>query len=79
MSRSKENISSSIRTNFIRYLYQEGQRQGIHKAPNFYSELIKFIDTPEGQEAFDKFNQIHPRRLGITVSAASSFLFKRAF
>ncbi|CAB4152090.1 hypothetical protein UFOVP685_34 [uncultured Caudovirales phage] len=78
MSRSKENISYETRSHFIRYLYQEGQRKGAHKDPNFYPELIKFVDTTEGQDAFIKFSRIDQRRVGIPVQSAPQ-LIKRAF
>jgi hypothetical protein len=78
MSRSKENIFSSSKSHFIRYLYLEGQRQGVHKDPTFYPSIIKFIETPEGQAAFEKFNHIDPKRFGITITSTPQII-KRAF
>lgn len=78
MSGSKENYNKATRSDYIRYLYREGQRQDIQKNPNFYSEIIKFVDTPEGQESLKKFIQLDPYILGITKSRPSH-LIKRAF
>lgn len=78
MSRSKENIYSLKESDYVRYLYQEGQRQGIHKNPLFYPELIKFVHSPEGQESFEKFICLNPKKVGVTVCHATN-PFKRAF
>jgi hypothetical protein len=78
MSRSKENYFNPQKSHFIRYLYQEGQRQGVDKNPNFYSELIKFVNTPEGQASFEQFKSIDPYRLGICVQSTPQII-NRAF
>ncbi len=59
MSRSKENHSQLSHQDYIRYLYQEGVRKGIHKKSNFYSELIKFVNSSQGQEGFNKFINLY--------------------
>ncbi len=78
MSGSKENYNQATRSDYIRYLYREGQRQGIQNNPNFYSEIIKFVDSPEGQESLKKFIQLDPESLGISPSRPSHVI-KRAF
>jgi hypothetical protein len=78
MSSSKENPILLNRTDYIRYLQQEGQRKGIHKSPNFYSELIKFINSPQGQEGLNKFIHLNPKRVGVTVISSIN-PFRRAF
>ena len=74
----KENHSSITKNDYIHYLYQEGLRKGIHKNPNFYSEIIKFVNSSEGQEGFDKFICLDPKRVGVAVSSIKSTL-RRAF
>lgn len=78
MSRSKENHSQLSHQDYIRYLYQEGVRKGIHKKSNFYSELIKFVNSSQGQEGFNKFINLSPHRVGISVVEIKSTL-RRAF
>jgi hypothetical protein len=78
MSRSKENYNHVSRSDYIRYLYREGQRKGIHKHPDFYSEIIKFVDSDEGQESLKKFIQLDPKSLGIESSTPCQII-KRAF
>ena len=51
---------------FIRYIYQEGVRNGVHLNPSFYPEIIEFIQSPEGRKAYRKFISINPARLGIS-------------
>jgi hypothetical protein len=77
MSRSKENYSSSAKSQFIQYLYQEGVRKGVHKEPRFYPQILEFIQTPEGQKAFSQFNQMDKKRFGFTVQPISTF--KKAY
>ncbi len=80
MARSKENYKTS-KSDFIRYLYNEGKRKGTDKHPNFYSEIIRFVNSTEGQETFKKFQQIEPSKLGISVSPVKNIqdILKRAF
>ncbi len=66
------------KSDFIKYLYNEGVRAGVHKDPNFYTEIIKFTNTPQGQQSFNQFLQINPERLGIATKAISNN-FKRTF
>lgn len=78
MLRTKENHSGLTQRDYVRYLYQEGVRHGIHKKPNFYPELIKFVNSPDGIEGFNKFVCLDPKKIGVTT-ISSLHLFKRAF
>ena len=77
MSDSKKNLQSLTQSDYIRYLYQEGQRNGAHTKPNFYSELIKFVNSPLGQEGFLKFSNISAWRIGIPNLKPFTPIFKR--
>jgi hypothetical protein len=79
MSDHIRNTYHQNNSDFIRYLYQEGVRKGIHKSENFYSEIIKFVNSKEGQEAFEKFICINPEKLGISTVPPISHIFKRTF
>jgi hypothetical protein len=78
MSSKKDNYYSLTKNDFIRYLYQEGQRKGVHKHPDFYSEILKFVASEDGQKSFAKFRQLNPSSVGITAINAHQIL-KRAF
>lgn len=65
MNNSKENDSYYECADYIRYLYQEGVRSGVHKDPQFYPEILKFVKSPEGREAYKKFLAIGASRFGI--------------
>ena len=65
-------------SDYIRYLYIEGQRQGVHKSPIFYSELIKFVKSPEGRKGFETFRKLNPKIVGITP-INYGYQFKRTF
>lgn len=78
MFNSKENIPAQTRSNYIRYLCQEGKRKGIDKNPQFYYEVIKFLKTDEGQDGLNKFSQIDPWRLGIEAISVNH-VCKKAF
>jgi hypothetical protein len=78
MSISKENNYNITETDYIRYLYRECHYVGIHKSPDFYPALIKFVNSPIGQQTFFKFQQINPRKLGIDLSIPQHILH-RAF
>lgn len=68
MDNTKENHNRTTKTDYFRYLYQEVLRKGTHKNPNFYQELIKFIESPLGKQALKKFKKINPHSIGIQIS-----------
>lgn len=78
MFRSKENHNQQTKSNFIKYLYQEGIRKGINKSPDFYPEIIKFIETPLGMDAFQKFSCIDSHKFGNPIQSTKNTL-KRMF
>jgi hypothetical protein len=78
MSSSKENPVLLNQSDYIRYLYTEGQRKSLHKSPNFYSEVIKFINSPIGQDGLNKFIHLDPYRVGVQRPSPINS-FKRAF
>jgi hypothetical protein len=78
MLRTKENDSSLTQTDYIHYLYQEGCRHRVHTAPDFYDNLIKFVNSPEGIEGFNKFIELEPEKIGIPKRRIS-YLYKKAF
>lgn len=53
-------------SDFIRYLYHEGIRKGIHHHPSFYSEVLKFAKSTEGRKSYQKFISINPKKFGIS-------------
>ncbi len=65
MSEPFHNPYNPIKNHYIRYLYNEGIRQGVNKQPNFYSEIIKFVNSPAGKSSLETFSKIDPERLGI--------------
>lgn len=77
MIQQKENNSYYECKDYIRYLYNEGVRQGIQINPNFYPELIKFAKSHEGRIAYDKFMSINPGKLGIAKN--NNYTPKRIF
>lgn len=66
MLRSKENTSSHLRCEFVNYLYTEYKRKTITVSHNAYSEIQAFIDTPEGQLAFERYKNLDRNTLGLT-------------
>lgn len=77
-SNPKSSYYSAAQKDYFRYLYQEGVRKGIHKHPDFYQTLSKFINSPAGQRGFEQFCSINPSRFGISLPKTSN-PFKRAF
>ena len=65
------------RNDYIRFLSNEAIRKGAHKNPNFYPELIKFIQTPQGLDGFSMFKKLNPSRIGVAECAPKTF--KKAF
>lgn len=71
MPHTKENHTGISRSDFIRYLLNEGIRHGAHKSPLLYPSIIKFINSPEGIAAFEKFRTLNPLKLGVTIRPVS--------
>ena len=52
-------------SDFIRYLYQEGVRNGANQYPSFYPEIIKFAKSSEGRKVYEKFILVNPNKFGL--------------
>jgi hypothetical protein len=67
VNRKQPSFFQPSKTDFIRYLYQEGVRHGKQNHPDFYKEIILFINTPQGIDTFEKFKAIDPSKLGVNI------------
>jgi|GEM_PF-3348870 hypothetical protein len=76
--RSKENSYTPTRTDYINYLYKECKSKLKNPQEKTYEEIIKFIQTPEGQKGFDQFQSLNPEKLGIETFIPTN-PFKKVF
>jgi hypothetical protein len=73
MIRSKENTETTLRKEFISYLYGEYRRKTTKITPNTYSEILRFVKTPEGCTAFEQFKSLDRSQLGLSTPTPSPF------
>lgn len=75
MIRSKENTDTTLRNEFIQYLYNEYRRKSTNVTSKDYSEILSFVKTPEGSATFERFKSLDRSSLGLPTPKQP--LFKR--
>lgn len=78
MTRSKENSYIPTRRDYINYLYKECKSKLRNPQTKIYEEIIKFIQTPEGQLGLEQFQSLNPEKIGIQAFIPTN-PFKKVF
>ncbi len=61
----KENTPELNLNDYIHYLYKEVKSKITNPTPKIYDQIKQFVNSPEGQEGFEKFKYLNPDKVGI--------------